>query len=430
VCRALHTFREQLKLGRQIMRKLLRVVPALALIALAAPASAWAGELEVLTQTEQESALKYGQEDGTVTSLEAMQSSSAVEAAEQISGHKQPAEAQGPTAQAMTSTPVDVVVLHGHFVAWDTPGPKGQPTQEGTVLELVTNRLTGAVVASSLGDTQTVTFGNAVERESVQPSGAQVAHLLQLRADARRSSASRRVHHGQAHHGQAHAATWDSHCKATSNTHCYAVAEWWMPAGSGERIIGSHYLLFMAPGSGATPGGEQFVDDEEWMAPGPDGETQGGWAESGLIKGYGERLFWFYAFKDGKWSLVKYLGPPYTIEEAEGEWDRQGLESRGNGEYCVLIGWEYQDVYWCGAVGFVYSKDVEDGSEMADESAPEIAGGSVSNYEGAGGGFANWNKAEYETEDGAGEHVGLPVCTFHWPGEPAGYLWDGTVCSG
>jgi hypothetical protein len=425
----MHLF-QRLRLGGRQMRRLLRVVPVLALIALAAPASAWAGELEVLTQTEQESALKYGQQEGTVTSLEAMHSSSAVEAAEQISSEKQPAEAQGPKAQGMTSTPVDVVVLHGHFVAWDTPGPQGQPIQEGTVLELVTNRLTGTVVASSLGNTPTVTFGNApVERESMQPSGAQVAHLLQLRTDARQALAGGRVHHGRARHGQAHAATWDGKCRATSSTHCYGIAEWWMEP-SGERIIGSHYLLFMAPGSGATPGGEQFVDDEEWMGPGPDGETQNGWAESGLIKGYGERLWWFYAFKDGNGSLIKYLGPPYTIEEVEGEWDRQGLESRGNGEYCVLIGWEYQDVYWCGAVGFIYSKDVEDGSEMADETAPEIAGGSISNYEGTGGGFANWNKAEYKEVDEAGQHVGLPVCTFHWPGEPAGYLWDGTVCSG
>jgi hypothetical protein len=50
------------------MRRLLRVVPVLALIALAVPASGWAGEVEVLTQTEQESALRlwaaggYGQQ--------------------------------------------------------------------------------------------------------------------------------------------------------------------------------------------------------------------------------------------------------------------------------------------------------------------------------------------------------------------------------
>jgi hypothetical protein len=404
------------------MRTLLRVVRVLGLIALAAPASAWAGEA-VLTQTEQESALNYGQQEGTISSLEAMQSSSAVAAAEQISGQKQPAEAQGPKAQAMTSTPVDVVVLHGHFVAWDSPAPRGQPTQEGTVLQLVTNRMTGQVVASSLSNNQTVTFGNApVERQSIEPTSTQVAHLLQLRADARRGATIARVRPRRAH-----AATWDGKCHASASTHCYGVADWYMKP-SGERIIGSHYLLDMLPESYATPGGEQFIDVEEWMAPGPDGETQGGWAESGIIKGYGEHQFWFYAFKDGKGSLIKYDGAPYTAELTEGEWDRQGLISRGNGEYCIVIGWEYQDVYWCGYVGFIYSKDVEDGAEMADESIPLDKAGAVSNYEGLEGSYWNWNKAEYLTLDESGEYVGAPVCAAHWPGKPAGDLNAGTSC--
>jgi hypothetical protein len=405
------------------MRRLLRVVPVLALIALAAPASAWAGEVEVLTQTEQESALKYGQQEGTVSSLEAMHSSSAVEAAEQIGGEKQPAEAEGPKVPAMTSTPVDVVVLHGQFVAWGTPAPQGQPTQEGTVLELVMNRLTGRVAASSLGNTQTVTPGNAaVERDSIKPSSIQVAHLLQLRADARQAVAGVRVRHGRAR-----AATWDGKCHASENTHCYALAQWYMKP-SGERIIGSHYLLDMSAESYATPGGEQFIDDEEWMQPGPDGETQGGWAESGIIKRYGTHQWWFYAFKDGKEPLKVYIEPPYTTEVTEGEWDRQGLISRGNGEYCVVIGWEYQDVYWCQPVGFIYSKQVEDGAEMADESTPLDRSGAVSNYEGLEGKYWNWNKAEYYAIDHAGENVGLPVCVHQWIGEPSGDIWDGTAC--
>jgi hypothetical protein len=323
----------------------------------------------------------------------------------------------------MMSTPVDVVVLHGQFIAWDSPAPQGQPTQEGTVLELVTNRLTGQVVASSLGNTQTVTFGNAaVERESIKPSSIQVAHLLQLRADARQGAVVARVRHGRAR-----AATWDGKCHASSNTHCYATADWYMEP-SGERIIGSHYLLDMYPESYATPGGEQFIDVEEWMAPGPDHETQGGWAESGIIKGYGEHQFWFYAFKDGTGSLEVYDGAPYTGELIEGEWDRQGLISRGNREYCIVIGWEYQDVYWCGYVGFIYSKDVEDGAEMADESTPLDKAGAVSNYEGLEGKYWNWNKAEYGTADYKGEHVGAPVCAAHWPEKPAGDLNAGTSC--
>src|SRR5580693_6652861 len=113
-------------------------------------------------------------------------------------------------------------------------------------------------------------------------------------------------------------------------------------------------------------------------------------------------------------------GSTYTAELIEGEWDRQGLISRGNGEYCIVIGWEYQDVYWCGYVGFIYTKDIEDGAEMAAESTPLDKAGAVSNWEGLEGGYYNWLKAEYETVDWAGEHVGAPVCAAHWPGEPDG----------
>ncbi len=409
-----------------MMRRVLRVVPVLALIALAAPATSWAAEAGVLTPTEQELALKYGQQAGTVSSLEAMHSSSAVEAAEQISGQKQPADATGPKTQAVMNTPVDVVVLHGQFVAWGTPAPQGDPTQEGTVLELVTNRLTGGVVASSLGTTQTVAFGNAVvQRESIQPSSVASDHLLQLRADARRGFAARVRHR---HHGRARAATWDGKCHASSNTHCYALSQWYMEP-KGERIVGSHFLVNMDNESYATSGGEQFVDTEEWVSPGPDGETQGGWAESGLIKSYGQHQFWFYAFKDGKGSLSVYDGAPYTYEVEEGTWDRQGLVSSRNGEYCLMIGWEYQEAYWCGYVGFIYSKEIEDGAEMADESTPLDRSGVESHYEGLEGSYWDWNKATLYTEDYAGEHVGSPVCVQGWSKTaPAGDIYDGTYC--
>jgi hypothetical protein len=380
----------------------------------------------VLTASEEASALKYGQEEGTVSSLEAQQSSSAVAAAEQISGQKQPAEAAGPTGQAMTSTPVDVVVLHGHFVAWDVPAPAGEPTAEGTVLELVTNRLTGQVVASSLGNAPTTTPGTAaVERESLKPSSAQIAHLLQLRA---------RVGYAGGGLG-AHAASWASpaHCDAVSKDHCYAIASWLMSSG-GEKIIGSHFGVDMYPESSATQGGEQFVDQEEWVANGPDNsEAPGGWAEAGLIKSYGASgelggAWWFYAFKDGGGPLSVYLGNPYTSEQRENAWVYLGLVSRGNKEWCVSVGPNSETIYWCDNVGYVYSKEIQDGSEMADESTPVMRGLSATGYEALNGENRIWNKATNLTENHAGQHVSTPLCVANIEDAGPGDIFDGTIC--
>ena len=104
------------------------LIPVLAFLALVAPATARAQA--VLTETENASALKFADAEGTVGSLEAKHSSSALAAAEEISGETQPSTSElasglGPNAQAMASTPVDVVVLHGHFVEGNFPHAAG-----------------------------------------------------------------------------------------------------------------------------------------------------------------------------------------------------------------------------------------------------------------------------------------------------------------
>jgi hypothetical protein len=416
-----------------VIRRLFRgTAGALAFAAVVGPASAQAAEpasthaQEVLTEQEQASVLKYAQAEGTVSRLEAQHSSSAVAAAEQISGEKQPAVAAGPIEQAMLSTPVDVVVLHGHFVAWDVPAPAGEPTAEGTVLELVTNRLTGQVVAESLGNAPTTTPGTAaVERESMKPSSAQIAHLLQLRAKARDPRGG----------SGAHAASWGSpaHCDAVSNDHCYAIANWAMSNG-GEKIIGSHFGVDMYPESSATPGGEQFVDQEEWVANGPDNsEAPGGWAEAGLIKSYGASgelggAWWFYAFKNRGGILYKYLGTPYTSEQRENAWVYLGLVSIGNKEWCVSVGPNSEDIYWCDNVGYVYSKEIQDGSEMADESTPVMRGLGATGYEALSGENRIWNKATNKTENYNLEAVSSPICVANIPEAGPGDIFDGTIC--
>lgn len=403
----------------------------LTLSLLLVPASARAQDAQtekVLTASEEASALKYGQEEGTITSLEAQHSSSAVAAAEQISGEKQPAVAAGPTEQAMTSTPVDVVVLHGHFVAWDVPAPPGEPTAEGTVLELVTNRLTGEVVAESLGNAPTTTPGTAaVERESLKPSSAQVAHLLVLRAKARDARGGL----------DAHAASWASpgscNAIASDRDHCYAIADWQM-SNAGEKVIGSHFGVDMYPESSPTPGGEQFVDQEEWAENGHyNSEAPGGWAEAGLIKRYGISgelggAWWFYAFKNREGILYKYLGNPYTSEQRENAWVYLGLVSRGNQEWCVSVGPNSEDIYWCDNVGFVYSKELLDGSEMADESTPVMRGLGATGYEALNGENRIWNKATNLTQNEGGEHVSTPLCVSNIPEAGPGDIFDGTIC--
>jgi hypothetical protein len=323
---------------------------------------------EVLTEAEHGAALKYAQADGAVSSLEAQHSSSALAAAEQISGEKQPsgsALSMGVTqnAQAMASTPVDVVVLHGHFVASNVPTPAEQPLPEGSVLELVMNRLTNEPVAVHLGNSPTMTLMGNVQRESLK--------LPTTRGLLRLSVAKvARVRHRQ----RAHVANWGGGlCNATAYEHCYAKDEWYMEGG--EAVEGSLFKVLLRQAN-VPPGGEAFVDEEEWVS----NHEASHWAEAGLIAGASSGLWWFWAWIDGG-SLTYYSGSPYTWPEPAGEFANFGLTAAGNNVWCLIIGPNYETQYWCMNPGFTYATRLQDGSEMATVTKPEVAGTAESNYE-------------------------------------------------
>jgi hypothetical protein len=392
--------------------------PTLVLVLLAVPVSARAQE--VLTETEKTAALKFANADGTVSSLEAQHSISALAAAEQISGETQPstsalANGLGPNAQAMASTPVDVVVLHGHFVEWDFPTPQGSPTPEGTVLELVINRLTGGVVASRLADTTTTLASVDVQSESFKPSVAQIARLRHLRARARQTQTQDRH--------AAHAAEWsEEHCGDTELIHCYAETSWQM-SGGGHEVEGSEFKVLLREG-GVPSGGEAFVDEEEWV--GADFEAPGGWAEAGVISSLENPrgLYWFWAYKDSGGTLVKFLGSPYTGEVNVGEFVNLALMASGSHVWCLKIGPNWETQAWCMNTGFTYSTRLTDGSEMATNTKPEVAGTAESNYESLNGELRNWNEAtDLSTTENGKDHVS-EVC--EWNIGPAGDINDGT----
>jgi hypothetical protein len=404
-------------LGRRFDRW---IIPVLAFMALAAPASAQAHGVEVLTETEKSSALKFAEVEGTVSSLEAEHSSSTLAAAEQISGETQPASAALTTALAMTSTPVDVEVLHGQFVESNFPTPQGSPTPEGTVLELVTNRLTGEVVASRLGDSTTTTLTGEVQRQSFKSTVAQIARLTHLRALVQRrrtrSHKSRR---------DARAANWgtENRCGDEMPEHCYAVARWVMEGGS-EKVQGSQFKVLLRE-AGVPSGGEAFVDEEEWVEAANGQEGAGGWAEAGVIQELDRHaLYSFWAYKSGKGALVKFIGPPYTGEVNAGEFVNFALMASGNQVWCLYAGPNWEIQVYCMNTGFTYSTRLTDGSEMATNTMPEVAGTAESNYEALNGELRNWNKATDVSVTEEGEHLISEIC--EWNIGPAGDINDGT----
>lgn len=381
-------------------------IPLLVLAALLTPAGAQA-QL-VLTEAERGAALKYAEADGTVSSLEAQHSSSALAAAEQISGESQPAGSAlssglTPNAQAMASTPIDLVVFRGNFVASNAHTPRGERLPEGTVLELAMNRLTDEPVAFHLGDSPTTTFAGDVQRESL-PATAHAAHVSKV---------------AHVRHPHAHVASWASgRCNDTNTTHCYAVDTWEMKGG-GEEVEGSEFVVLMRDGS--TPGGVGFTDEEEWVTK----VNVAHWAEAGLTsQAEPSGLWWFWAWQNHS-GYTEYLGSPYTWVEPVGEFARFALIAAGNNVWCLKIGPNAETQYWCMNTEFTYSTELQDGSEMDTVTKPEVAGTAESNYEALNGTLHNWNKATPETVNYLGQTVS-GICVWPISGLPPGDINDGT----
>jgi hypothetical protein len=102
-----------------------------------------------------------------------------------------------------------------------------------------------------------------------------------------------------------------------------------------------------------------------------------------------------------------------------------GLLATGSNVWCVQIGPNWETQAWCMNTGFTYSTLLEDGSEMATITEPEVAGTAESDYEALDGELRNWNKAKIETVNYKGQSVS-DICVWRLEGLYPGDINDGT----
>jgi hypothetical protein len=193
--------------------------------------------------------------------------------------------------------------------------------------------------------------------------------------------------------------------------------------GDGEEVEGSNFKVLLRQASVPT-GGEEFVDEEEWV--GADFEAPGGWAEAGIKASARKGGLWsFWAYKNGTGTLVTYKESPYTTEQPVGEFVNLALIAAGNHLWCLKYGPYDETQYSCMNTGFTYSPELQDGSEMATNTKPEVAGSAESDYESLQGQLRNWNKATDESNSYKKETVN-GICVWRIAGLYPGDINDGT----
>ena len=134
-------------------------------------------------------------------------------------------------------------------------------------------------------------------------------------------------------------------------------------------------------------------------------------------------LYWFWAYENGT-GLVKYTGSPYTGQVNAGEFINLSLMASGSHVWCLYVGASWETQVSCMNTGFTYSTMLTDGSEMATNTKPEVAGTAESNDAALNGELRNWNVATDESTTEEGEHHISEVC--EWNIGPAGDINDGT----
>jgi hypothetical protein len=193
--------------------------------------------------------------------------------------------------------------------------------------------------------------------------------------------------------------------------------------GGSERVQGSQFKVLLRD-AGVPEGGEEFVDEEEWVEGAYGQEGSGDWGEAGVIQSLRRSgLYWFWAYENGT-GLVKYLGSPYTGQVNAGEFENLALMAAGNHVWCLYGGPSWETQVSCMNTGFAYSTQLTDGSEMATNTKPEVAGTAESNYEALNGELRNWNKATDESSTEEGGHHVSEVC--EWNLSAPGDINDGT----
>jgi hypothetical protein len=284
---------------------------------------------------------------------------------------------------AGTAAAVSVVSLHGHFVEQLGKVPLGGKVPSGTTMAFILDAAE-EVAAVYVGD-RSPELSTVGVVEQLVPAGA-----ITARAASRTTGGRRRRSTFRPGRGRAHIATWGSNCKSATN-HCYALAEWAMHGG--EMVEGTQSSQRTTNMN--VPGWEKgyFVDNEEWA----NFTGTERWVEIGQQAGEFKGccgLWWFYAMSFGPHEYAAFVGPPYVSEVAANAWNNYGLHSIGSGDWCFMIGAQWETSVACYGGFDTYSKDLQDGAEVATETKPVNAGSVNVNAQWTDGTYHVWNFAE------------------------------------
>jgi hypothetical protein len=299
------------------------------------------------------------------------------------------------TFSAAPETPVDVVLMHGQFTDAAARVPPGSPAPTGTSLSLNVNTARGEVAGTDLGDCS----------PSLASLGV-VEHMTPANGNAAASRVGHRTFKRGRGHIKAKVATWGNNCKNVAYSpyyHCYGIAEWAMSGN--EQVEGTESEQKTTAMNAA--GG--IVNNEEWT-----NFPKGYEVEIGQEAGYRNccNLFWFMAKKNAEgYGEVNY--PPYTGEVTFNTWNNYGDVSAGNGSWCFRIGANWEAQPYCFGGFPVYSKDLQDGMEVASEVEPENAGSVVANATHLNGKIYTWNFATNYAENVFGEYT-THVCVSQY----------------
>lgn len=271
-------------------------------------------------------------------------------------------------------TPVDVVVMHGHYIDTLAKVPRGDMPPSGAEMAFTVNQGTGELIEVYVGN--------------IAPKAGAVSFRRGVPPVAATEAVHTRVAHGR-RHPTARVATWGTKCSAGSNHHCYALAVWEM--GRSEHIYGSETLQYTSQMSVPNWEAGDFVTNEEWLSffNSPVGTPY--WTEMGQEGGNFHdccSLYAFYAYQNHSGYHEVGLG-----EQPKSTADYYTMRAAGGGTWCFYVGPSSE--YKAGCVGGFesVSREAQDGAEMADESQPTNAAYAETNWISEGGAAYQWDFA-------------------------------------
>jgi hypothetical protein len=339
----------------------------LATVLLAVLVSSAAAQNPVLTNAESEVSMKAAKAAGVVESIDAVRT----DAASASKAINPQGDESRERALSVGATAVDLVVMRGTFSDQLSKTPEGAPAPSGSAMAFVMNPADGEIAAMYVGDHAPAMPPGNVEHTVVAKASAEVA---KSKAGAATRSRVR-----------AKAATWDGICRYADKSHCYMIAQWEMSGE--EKVEGTQSeqrtTTMVVPGCSSG----YFVDNEEWAS--FHGDSY--WLEIGQQMGEGkcESLWWFYAF-NGPSGYVQYVGAPYVWPVSLNAWNRYGMHSLGGGNWCFMIGPNWETQAACESGFPVYSQRLQNGGEVATEQKPSFAATGGVNAEFTNGNYYQW----------------------------------------